>query len=70
VRVAVRSAPYDPFSADDWWRSRDASREVMAEYLRWVNTAILGDAWGARLPGSGAAPVMCSCCPGGRASAD
>ena len=40
VRVAVRSAPYDPFSADDWWRSRDASREVMAEYLRWVNTAM------------------------------
>jgi uncharacterized SAM-binding protein YcdF (DUF218 family) len=70
VGVAVRSASYDPFYADDWWRSRDASREVMAEYLRWVNTAILGDAWGTRPPGSGVAPVTCSCCPGGQASAD
>jgi len=60
VRVAVRSAPYDTFSPDDWWHYRDVSREVMAEYLRWLNTRLLGDAWvgGA----SREAPVSCPCC--------
>jgi hypothetical protein len=63
VRVAVRSAPYDTFSPDDWWHSRDDSREVMAEYLRWVNTALLGDAWDGAPARRGSA--SCSCCPDG-----
>lgn len=61
VRVAVRSGPYDTFSPDDWWHSRDASREVMSELLRWVNSGLLGDAWGASP--TRREPVHCSCCP-------
>lgn len=45
VRVAARGPAADDFAADGWWRSRDQSREVMAEYLRWLNSALLGDAW-------------------------
>lgn len=63
VRVAVRSAPYDTFSPDDWWHSRDVSREVMAEYLRWVNTTLLGDAWDGASTRQGSA--TCACCPDG-----
>jgi uncharacterized SAM-binding protein YcdF (DUF218 family) len=62
VHVAVRGAVVDHFDPDRWWSSRDASREVMAEYLRWLNSALLGDAWRGR---SVAAPVRCSCCDGG-----
>jgi len=61
VRIAVRSAPYDTFSPDDWWHSRDMSREVMSELLRWLNTGLLGDAWsGSRISQE---PARCSCCP-------
>ncbi len=70
VRVAVRGAPYDLFSPDDWWRSREASREVMEEYLRWINTTILGDAWSrnpASLPGPSA---TCTCCAAGPAAGE
>jgi uncharacterized SAM-binding protein YcdF (DUF218 family) len=56
VRVAVRSARLDAFTVDGWWRSRDQSREVMAEYLRWLNSAVLGDAWRGR-PSPAAAPA-------------
>lgn len=45
TRLLVRSARLDRFTADGWWRSRDQSRDVMAEYLRWVNSVLLGDAW-------------------------
>ncbi len=52
VRVAVRSAAGDDFSVDGWWRSRDQSREVMSEYLRWLNTAVFRDAWRPATPPS------------------
>jgi uncharacterized SAM-binding protein YcdF (DUF218 family) len=47
VHVAVRSGRLDRYVPDGWWRSRDQSREVMSEYLRWLNSAFLSDAWGA-----------------------
>ncbi len=50
VRLVVRSARLDPFDIDGWWRYRDQSRDVMAEYVRWLNSALLGDAWHSRLP--------------------
>ncbi|MBI3769567.1 MAG: hypothetical protein HY271_13910 [Deltaproteobacteria bacterium] len=45
TRVVVRSGRLDGYTADGWWRSRDHSRDVMSEYLRWLNSALLGDAW-------------------------
>jgi uncharacterized SAM-binding protein YcdF (DUF218 family) len=45
TRISVRSSRWDPFAAAGWWRSRGPSREVMSEYLRWVNTFLLGDRW-------------------------
>lgn len=45
TRVIVRSSRWDPFTVHGWWRSRGPSREVMSEYLRWVNTFLLGDRW-------------------------
>lgn len=45
VRLVVRSGRLDPFMLDGWWRSRDDSRDVMSEYLRWLNTALFGDVW-------------------------
>ncbi len=46
----VRSARTDTFAADSWWHSRNASREVAMEYLRWVNTLVLGDLWSRTSP--------------------
>jgi uncharacterized SAM-binding protein YcdF (DUF218 family) len=57
VRVAVRSSSRDDFAVDGWWRSRDQSREVMTEYVRWVNSAVLGDAWRSRSSVARAAPA-------------
>lgn len=51
TRVLVRASRYDRFAPDGWWRRRDAAREVMSEYLRWLNTFVLGDPWLARGPG-------------------
>jgi uncharacterized SAM-binding protein YcdF (DUF218 family) len=45
MRVAVRSPPSDRFSPRSWWESRDQSRELGEEYLRWLNTLILRDSW-------------------------
>lgn len=45
VRVLVRASRYDPFEATAWWHSRDQARDVMAEYLRWVNSFLLADLW-------------------------
>jgi len=45
TRLLVRAPRTDPFDADSWWHSRDLSREVVAEYLRWFNTLILRDPW-------------------------
>jgi uncharacterized SAM-binding protein YcdF (DUF218 family) len=53
VKLVVRSARLDSFDVDGWWRYRDQSRDVMAEYARWLNSALLGDAWHSRLPTRG-----------------
>jgi uncharacterized SAM-binding protein YcdF (DUF218 family) len=43
--LSVRAPAADAFRPDAWWRSRDASREVAMEYLRWANTFGLRDLW-------------------------
>jgi uncharacterized SAM-binding protein YcdF (DUF218 family) len=45
IRLSVRAPRTDTFQASSWWHDRDQSREVLLEYLRWVNTIILGDLW-------------------------
>ena len=46
TRLLVRAPRTDSFRGDAWWRSRDDSREVCTEYLRWFNTLVLRDPWG------------------------
>lgn len=46
THLIMRSPRTDPFAPDAWWHSRDDSREVVMEYLRWMNTFVLGDLWG------------------------
>src|SRR5262249_7572223 len=48
IRVSVGSSRFDPFSTASWWQRRDQSREVMSEYMHWVNTLVLGDPWSHR----------------------
>ena len=48
IQISVGSSRFDPFSIASWWQRRDQSREVMSEYLRWVNTLVLGDPWSHR----------------------
>lgn len=45
TRLSVRSPRNDEFVPGAWWRSREASRELVTEYLRWLNMLIL-PAWG------------------------
>lgn len=45
TELRVRSPAVDGFRPDGWWRSRDGSREVAMEYLRWANTFGLRDLW-------------------------
>ena len=45
TRLYVRSPRTDKFSPDAWWRSRNESREVALEYLRWFNILVLRDQW-------------------------
>lgn len=45
TRVAVRSVPNDPFDPNAWWRDRRQVRDVGVEYLRWINSVLLGDRW-------------------------
>jgi uncharacterized SAM-binding protein YcdF (DUF218 family) len=45
VQLTVRSPRSDGFAPDAWWQSRDQSRDVVLEYLRWVNSLVLGDLW-------------------------
>ena len=35
--VAVRSAPEDAFRPGAWWHTRDETRELVMEYLRWAD---------------------------------
>jgi len=46
TRSIVRASGLDDFSPDTWWYTRGYSREVVMEYLRWVNTTVLRDLWG------------------------
>jgi uncharacterized SAM-binding protein YcdF (DUF218 family) len=57
TRMLVRAPRTDDFHADDWWRRRGSTREVMTEYLRSLNSYVLGDHWrGGQPSGSGNAP--------------
>jgi uncharacterized SAM-binding protein YcdF (DUF218 family) len=49
VRVDVRASRWDTFDPKTWWRRRASTREVLAEYTRWINTFVLGDLWRRRL---------------------
>ena len=50
VHISVGSSRFDPFSSAAWWQRREQSREVMSEYLHWLNTFPLGDLWSRRAP--------------------
>ena len=45
VSFAVRSSRFDVFVPERWWQRRVDSREVMSEYLRWLNSGVLGREW-------------------------
>lgn len=45
VTILVRSPPDDPFDPAAWWRSRESTREVLMESLRWANAVVLRDPW-------------------------
>lgn len=45
THLIMRSPRTDPFAPESWWHDRGASREVVMEYLRWVNVFVLGDPW-------------------------
>lgn len=48
TRALVRAPGGDAFAAGAWWQHRLQAREVLAEYLRWLNTLAFGDHWSAR----------------------
>ena len=50
TQLRVRSPAVDGFRPESWWHSRDGSREVAMEYLRWANTFGLRDLWSASAP--------------------
>jgi uncharacterized SAM-binding protein YcdF (DUF218 family) len=50
TRIVVRGSDSDPFDPHAWWHSRAGGREVAMEYLRWVNTFVLHDPWGTKVP--------------------
>jgi uncharacterized SAM-binding protein YcdF (DUF218 family) len=55
--LSVRAPALDGFDPARWWHSRDGSRELAMEYLRWMNTFGLRDLWGpGSTPRAGAAP--------------
>ncbi len=45
VSFAVRSSRFDLFVPERWWQRRVDSRELMSEYLRWLNSGVLGREW-------------------------
>jgi len=50
TELRVRAPSRDPFDPTAWWHSRDGSREVAMEYLRWANTFGLRDLWSGSPP--------------------
>ena len=47
VQVAVCPSPYDPFTAESWWRERGITRRVVTEYAKLLNY-LLVDRWRTR----------------------
>ena len=45
THLLVRTPRTDRFDPDGWWHSRNQTRDVAVECLRWINTFILGDPW-------------------------
>ena len=45
THTRVRAPRTDDFHVDSWWYRRGSTREVMTEYLRSLNSYLLGDAW-------------------------
>jgi uncharacterized SAM-binding protein YcdF (DUF218 family) len=45
VAFAVRSSRFDRFVPERWWQRRFESRELMSEYLRWLNSGLLRRDW-------------------------
>jgi uncharacterized SAM-binding protein YcdF (DUF218 family) len=48
--ISVRGPRRDSFDPATWWQSRGSGREVAMEYLRWINTFVLGDFWRGAVP--------------------
>lgn len=48
--ISVRGPRRDPFDPRAWWQTRGSGREVAMEYLRWINTFVLGDFWHGSVP--------------------
>lgn len=44
--LMVTSPRTDTFNANSWWQSREQTRALVTEYIRWVNTFVLRDLWG------------------------
>ena len=51
TNYVVGSPSSDTFAPATWWTNREQSREVAVEYLRWINTLLLGDRWHAAASG-------------------
>jgi uncharacterized SAM-binding protein YcdF (DUF218 family) len=51
VQIAVCPSPYDPFTAETWWRERGVVRRVVTEYAKLLNFVFV-DRWRTR-PASG-----------------
>jgi uncharacterized SAM-binding protein YcdF (DUF218 family) len=47
VQIAVCPSPYDPFTAESWWRERGITRRVVTEYAKLLNYLLI-DRWRAR----------------------
>jgi uncharacterized SAM-binding protein YcdF (DUF218 family) len=56
IALRVHAPTLDPFRPDSWWRSRESSRELAMEYLRWANTLGLRDLWQGTVPRVAEAP--------------
>lgn len=50
TQLRVHAPARDPFDPAGWWHSRDSSREVAMEYLRWANTFGFRDLWSGSAP--------------------
>ena len=49
VQIDVRAPRWDTFDPNTWWHSRGSARDVLTEYIRWINTFAFGDLWRRRL---------------------